>query len=249
MTEIQDIGDEYAAKISQAFQQWVEEAQTAYPQIIPFDPTILIEAALLAAGAVQKTELEELLGIGIKYDLISPEAIAWCKKYGAEQVKYVGQGTKAAIRQITLRGLQDGLSPQEQKKAIRQIIGLHTRQLNALELFKSSLGDMDKASMDRAVNRETKRMLNQRATTIGLTESHTATNRGAIQVTKEAARLGVISDKKYQLEWLYTADKRTCSSCRSYHGSHADIDGAFPNGLRCPPAHPRCRCVTIIVRK
>lgn len=248
-TPIQQIGDEYAAKIAEAFQQWAEEAQAAYPQIVPFDPIILIEAALLAAGAAQKLELEELLGIGIKYDLISPEAISWCKKYGAEQVKYVGQGTKAAIRQITLRGLQDGLSPQEQKKAIRQIIGLHPRQVNALANYKAALGDLDKSTLDKAIKREASRLLSQRAATIGLTESHSATNQGAIQVTREASRRGVISGKEYQLEWLYTADKRTCSSCRSYHGSHAKIDGTFPNGLRCPPAHPCCRCVTIIVRK
>ncbi|MCK9570395.1 phage head morphogenesis protein [Candidatus Pacearchaeota archaeon] len=248
-TPIQVIGDEYALKISEAFQQWAKDAQAAYPRIVPFDPTILIRAALLAAGAVQKAELEELLGVGIKYNLISPEAIDWCKKYGASQIKLIDQGTRNAINQITLRGLQNGLSPFEQKKAIRQIIGLLPRQLNALEAFKSSLGEIDNVSLDRIVNREAKRLLNQRAATIGLTESHSATNQGAIQVTREASRRGVISVKEYQLEWFYTADKRTCDRCKSYHGTRAELDGSFPNGLRCPPAHPRCRCVTIIVKR
>src|SRR5574343_943238 len=116
MTAIQDIGDEYAAKISEAFQDWAETARETYPKLEPFDPSPIIQDAMLAAGGAQLEELSSILKMKVKFDLKSPEAIAWAKKYGAEQVKYVNKATKAAIRQITLRGLNDGLSPQEQRK-------------------------------------------------------------------------------------------------------------------------------------
>ena len=72
MTEIQDIGDEYAAKISEAFQEWAESAQESYPKLPAFDPTPIILSAMMAAGAAQLSQLSELLSVQVKFDLKSP---------------------------------------------------------------------------------------------------------------------------------------------------------------------------------
>lgn len=92
------------------------------------------------------------------------------------------------------------------------------------------------------------RLLRYRADTIGLTESHTATNHGALQATKDAIDNGVLQEGEYQLEWLYTNDDRTCDECTELDGETIDIGDTFSNGLECPPAHQRCRCTTIIVK-
>ena len=249
-TPIQQIGDEYALKISEAFQQWAEEAQAAYPQIIPFDPTPLISAAMMAAGAAQLLELEELLEVKIKYDLISPEAIAWCKKYGAEQVKYVNASTKAAIRQITVRGLNEGLSPQAQRKAIKEIVGLLPQHVVAVQSYREGLlsSGMDSGSVDRIAGKYADKLLRYRAGTIGLTESHTATNEGARQVNSDAIKRGIIADGEYLQEWLSAGDKRRCDRCGGMQGKTAKIDGDFAGDGRGPPLHPNCRCTTILIK-
>lgn len=252
MTEppIQAVGDEYAVQISEAFQKCAEDAQAAYPKIIPFDPTPIILAALIAAAEAQTVELESLLEVKIKYDLISPEAIAWAKKYGAAQVKYVNVGTRAAIRQITLRGLQDGLSPQAQKKAIKQIVGLLPQHAIAVRNYRDQLikTGMDEVSIDRLSAKYTKKLLNWRARNIGLTESHTAANEGMRRANEGAVKRGILSKDEYEQEWVASGLKNVCDKCKAANGSRAPIGGTFPNGSRGPPIHPSDHCGVILVR-
>jgi len=250
-TPIQAIGDEYAEKISEAFQKWAEEAQAAYPKIVPFDPTPIILAAIMVAGEAQTAELEALLEVKIKYDLISPEAIAWAKKYGAEQVKYVNAATKAAIKQITLRGLQDGLSPQLQKKAIKQIVGLLPQHVLAVQNYRDQLikSGIDEASVDRLVAKKIKKLLNWRASNIGLTESHTAANEGMRKVNEDAVKRGVLDPKEYEQEWVVSGLKNVCDKCRAMSGKRAPIGGSFSNGSSGPPIHPSDHCGVVLVRK
>jgi len=250
-TPIQAIGDEYAAKISEAFQQWAEDAQAAYPRIAPFDPTSIILAAMIAAGEAQAAELETLLSVKIKYDLISPEAIAWAKKYGAAQVKYVNAGTRAAIRQITLSGLRDGLSPQMQKKAIKQIVGLLPQHVVAIQNYRDRLiaSGMDEATIDRLSAKKIKQLLNWRAGTIGLTESHTAANEGMRRSNEDAVKRGILSKDEYEQEWVVSGLKNVCSKCQSMSGKRAPIGGTFSNGSRGPPIHPNDHCGSVLARK
>ena len=247
MTIIEDIGLKWARRISVAFLTWAEDEQKSREiKIKPFDPTNQITLAFYEAGAAQLEDIGKLIGTGVKFDLKSKEAIAWCEKYGASRVKDVNAATRAAIREITRRGLSEGLSPAEQAKAIKQIVGLNPRQILTLENFKVALGD---SATDKIIEKEYKRLLKLRADTIGLTESHTATNNGQLQANKDAIKRGIIKQSEYRMQWIYTPDKRVCQKCTSYNGTHAEIGKTFPNGLECPPAHPRCRCTTVLVAK
>ena len=252
MTEIQDIGDEYAGKISAAFQEWAESAKESYPKLPTFDPTPIILSAMMAAGAVQLSQLSELLSVQVKFDLKSPEAIAWAEKYGAQQVKYVSRATKLAIRQITASGLQDGLSPAEQSKAIRQIVGLLPQHAQAVLNYRNQLikSGTDEALAGRLTDKYRKKLLKWRADTIGLTESHTAANEGLRQANRGAVERGILKPSEYEQEWLTSADKRRCDRCAGMQGKRASLpDGTFPGDGSGPILHPRCRCTTIIVRK
>lgn len=245
------IGDEYARKISDAFNEWAEDAQGTYPKLPPFDPTPLIKEAMIEAGNAQARDLSILLDMQIKFDLISPEAIKWAEKYGADQVKYINKSTKAAIRQITVRCLKDGLSPYEQKKAIRRIVGLLPQHAVAVQDYRRDLfaSGKDAGQADRLADRYAKKLLNYRAETIGLTESHTATNEGLRRVNSEAVKRGVLKENEYLQEWLTAADRRRCPRCGALQGARAKIDGEFNGGGgRGPPLHPRCRCTVVLVK-
>jgi SPP1 gp7 family putative phage head morphogenesis protein len=44
-------------------------------------------------------------------------------------------------------------------------------------------------------------------------------------------------------EWLTASDQRVCEQCQNNQDMGAiPLDGAFPDGLAAPPAHPTCRC-------
>jgi SPP1 gp7 family putative phage head morphogenesis protein len=246
------IGLKWAKTISNSFQDWAaQEKKSRTIKINPFNATPLITDAFLDAGSVQLDQIGKLIGMGVKFDLKSPEAIAWCAEYGAKEVKYINAGTKAAIRQVTLRGLQEGISPAEQSKEIKKVIGLLPQHVIAVQNYQGNLieSGTDEATAERMADKYGQRLLKYRADTIGLTESLTATNEGTLQATEDAADNGILSKEEYQLEWLYTNDSRACDECEGLDGKNAPIGGTFPNGSRGPPAHPRCRCTTIIVKQ
>jgi SPP1 gp7 family putative phage head morphogenesis protein len=248
----EEIGLRWAAKISDAFDEWAAQEKKSRTLLIkPFNPTPFIEGAFYEGGAAQLNEMGKLVGVGVKFDLKSPEAIAWCAEYGAKEVKYINAGTRQAIRQITLKGLRGGLSPSEQSKEIKKIIGLLPQHVIAVNNYQDTLieSGTDEATAERMADKYAKRLLRLRADTIGLTESLTATNEGTLQATEGAVDNGILSKDEYQLEWLYTNDSRACDECEFLNGTNADIGGTFPNGSRGPPAHPRCRCITKIVKQ
>jgi hypothetical protein len=253
-TPIQTIGDKWAKNISDEFQSWADEvAKTgrANTKIIRFDPTPLIESAFYEGGEAQLGELGKILGTGIKFDITSPEAIAWIKEYGANQITLINDTTKATIRDITRRGLEEGLSPQEQSKLIRQHIGILPQHAKAAENYRKALLDsgMDQISVERLVAKRIKFYIKLRADNIGLTESHTATNEGSRQVNENAVERGIISKDEYEQEWLTAADDHRCSKCGGMQGKRAAIGGNFPGDGRGPPLHNRCRCTNIVVAK
>jgi len=252
-TPIQTIGDKWARTISDSFESWAEDVKLngrSNTPIVRFDPAPLIEAAMLEAGEAQLGELGKLLGTGLKFDLKSPDAIKWAKEYAANQVKYIDAGTRAGIKQVTLRGLQDGLSPREQSKAIRSMVGLLPQHIIAVQNRRESLlsTGMDASSVEKLTAKYASQLLKYRADTIGLTESHTSTNEGARQVNSDAIYRGIIAKDEYLQEWLSAADKARCSKCGGMQGKTAKIGGDFAGDGRGPPLHPRCRCTVILVK-
>lgn len=253
-TPVQAIGDKWAKTIADEFEKWADEVVESgrvNTQIMRFDPTPLIESAFYEGGEAQLGELGKILGTGVKFDLTSPEAIAWIKKYGAEQIKLIDTGTKATIREITRRGLEEGLNPREQMKAIKENIGLLPQHSKAVQNYKRTMLDagMDPATVEKLAAKKAAQLLRYRAYTIGLTESHTATNEGSRQVTESAVERGIISKDEYANEWLTAADSRRCSKCGEMQGKRAEIGGDFAGDGRGPPLHPRCRCTLSVVAK
>jgi hypothetical protein len=253
-TPIQAIGDKWAKNISLEFEKWADEVSKSgrvNTQIMRFDPSPLIESAFYEGGEAQLAELGKILGTGVKFDLTSPEAIEWIKKYGAEQIKYIDATTKATIREITRQGLEEGLSPQDQSKLIRQHIGLLPQHAKAVDNYKKTLIDsgLDPTTVDKLVAKKIKFLIKWRADNIGLTEGHTATNEGSRKVNESAVERGIISKDEYAQEWLTAADSHRCSKCGVMQGKRAEIGGDFPGDGRGPPLHNRCRCTNIVVAK
>jgi hypothetical protein len=252
MPTIEAIGMKWARRISLAFIAWSEQEQKSRTiEIKPFDPTPLIEGAFYEAGAAQIGELGKLLGMGVKFDLRSPEAEKWIAKYSGEQIKYIAKVNQLAIRQIKLRSFQEGLSIGEQRQLIKQFVGLLPQHVIAVGNYQDNLiaTGMDKASAEKLTAAYRKKLLNYRAKNIAVTEGMTATNEGVRKTNENAVKRGIIDPNEYEQEWVATGLKNVCDKCQSANGTRAPIGGTFPNGSRGPPIHPSDHCNAVLVRK
>jgi hypothetical protein len=255
MTTTQDVGDKWARTITEAFLAWQREVEIDGRKNIPatkFDPSPFIEAAFLEGGEAQLEEIGKLVGMGVSFDLKSPEAIAWLEKFCGDEIKYIDAGTKAGIRETILRGFQEGLSPNEQIKIIKQNVGLIPQHVQAVRNFEAGLEklDMDESARKLAVDRYRQKLLKWRAGTIALTEGHKAANEGYREANRGAVKRGILSPDDWEREWLVTPDERLCPLCRPMSGKRAELpNGQFEGGGDGPTLHPRCRCTEILVAK
>jgi hypothetical protein len=252
----QAIGDRYAAQISDSFLAWRDAYEagevTGTVHIEPFDPSELIRAAYEeagVAGAEAITELVEGPRTGFAFNLRSPEAEAWIKDYAASEIKYIDAATKQTIRQITLRAFQEGLTPQQQSKLIRQHIGLLPQHAVAVRNYKDSLEGIDPALKDRLVDQYRRKLLKWRADTISLSESHSASNEGNRESVRQAVKRNILDPEEYEMELFNHHDKRICAVCDGLRGQRCPLPGGIYGGRSGPPFHPRCRDTEATVRK
>jgi len=248
----EEIGLKWAKRISLAFLAWADQEQTSKKiEIRPFDPSNQISLAFYEAGEAQLEDLGKLLGMGVKFDLRSPEAEAWIKKYSGEQIKYISKANQAAIRQIKLKAFQDGLSIGEQRQLIKQYIGLLPQHVVAVGNYQDSLlsSGVDKASVDNLVGKYRRKLLNYRASNIAVSEGMMATNEGVRKTNESAVKRGIVNPDEYEQMWVATGLTNVCDKCKAANGTRAPIGGTFPNGSRGPPIHPSDHCNTVLVRK
>lgn len=203
------------------------------------------------AGSAQLDTLLEEFAIGYRFDLRSPEAEAWIKEYSGQQIKYISATNRAAIQQIKLIAFQQGMTIPEQRKLIKQYIGLLPQHVVAINRYEEGLrkSGMDSNAVDKLTEKYRKKLLNYRANMIGVTEGMAASNEGIRSANEDAMRRGILPADKYEQVWLASGLKNTCDQCMAANGTTAPIGGTFPNGSRGPPIHPHDHCTVVIRRK
>lgn len=248
----EEVGIKWAERIAEAFEEWARAEQRKRTiKISPFDPEPQITLAFYDAGESQLTDIGKLIGMGVKFDLRSPEAEKWIKKFSADQIKYISRTNQLAIREIKLRAFQDGITVQAQRDLIKKHIGLLPQHVIAVGNYEDGLrkSGMDKAAIDNLAGKYRNKLLNYRAKMIGVTESMTASNEGIRQTNINAVERGILKKDKYEQEWVISGLKNVCDRCRAMSGARAPIGGKFPNGSMGPPIHPHDHCGTVLVRK
>jgi hypothetical protein len=251
---VEKFGLKWAAKISKAYEDWAaQEQKTRTIKIKPFDPEPQIKLAFYDAGEGQLEEIGKLVGMGVKFDLRSPEAEAWIQKYATDQIKYLNSTQLQNIRQIKLRAFQEGLTIQEQRALIKENIGLLPQHVVAVQNYYEQLmiaGTDDGLAADMRA-KYADRLLNYRANMIGRTESMMACNNGRRISNENAVSRGVIDPGEYEQEWVVSGLPNMCDECQDMNGETAEIGDTFstPEGdLDGPPLHPHCllpgtRCI------
>lgn len=135
------------------------------------------------------------------------------------------------------KGLEQGKGPREIARMLTDVQGLDPQRAARLEKVREYLeaSNLSPDALEKAVERERKKLLKERRETIARTEARKATSEA-----REVEALGRGARWKH---WITTADERLCDICA---GNELDgviqVQETFSGGTMTAPAHPNCRC-------
>lgn len=224
-----------------------------------------VRDALEAGATAGATARPVLTG---RFDVTNPAATRWAQERSASLVTEVSRETRAGIRSVIGRAFTAGIAPREAARLIRGLIGLTSRQADAVLAFRGQLlrlqgkapgaavetnlrrlsnRGLTAARVEALVERYAGRLLRQRAFLIARTEIMTALGQGLRFLWQQATQAGELDG--LERVWIVTPDDRLCPQCEPLDGARAEVGGAYPGeGGSGPPLHPACRCTEGLAR-
>jgi len=232
-------------------------------------------AATFAAGAQAAVDaLPRAISVAMSFDMAAPEAVSFLENYTFGLIKDITESTKNGIQDIIRTAFEEGGSPAQQAREIRDLIGLTDKQAKAVENYRTALQNgtqdaldrqlrdarfdgrvqraidsgtpLDADYIDKLVGRYADRYLDYRATAIARTETVRAANKGRRETWRQAGEKGLLRGAKR--EWNASGDSRTCDECDDLDGEVRELDEEFAPGIMEPPdPHPDCRCAVNLV--
>lgn len=182
------------------------------------------------------------------FDMGRPLIARWLREHGAELVVQITDASRAGIRSILEDGVMRGRHPRRMAQDIKQVIGLHRRQVDAVIRRRLAL-EAEGVSPKRVkeiTDRYAERLLEQRAQLIAKNEALVAVNRGRYELWQQLAEDGAI-DPTMEQRWDTAEDEGVCTVCGPMNGQRRKLDEPFTAGtggvVDHPPAHIGCRCV------
>ena len=157
---------------------------------------------------------------GMSFDLADPNAIRVAESLAANAVVGVELETKQAIRDIIVRGFQEGIPPRAQAREIMRLVGLTGRDAQAVDnLWMRMMGDGVKADLaDARAMRYADRLLRRRAEMIARTEMISASTQGRRLGWQQAADAGLVDPASARIVWIVSNDDRLCPTCAPMAG-------------------------------
>jgi len=214
-----------------------------------------LKLAFLIGAQVGHTVLTDA-GMQMSFDLINPHAVSWVERVGAARVTEIGEETRMAIRSYVEQAFTEGIPARDTARRLitDNLIGLHSRQLDAVENFRLRLedvGELTDAQIDGRVARYAKAQLRLRANNIARTETMNASSDGQRALWSEAKNQGLLEPDRTRRRWIIADDERLCEDCEAYDGTTATLDGEYTQKRggtgrypksKGPTLHPSCRC-------
>lgn len=180
----------------------------------------------------------------------NPEAVRWAAQHAGELVTEIGPDQLAEIQAIIAEANAVGIDPDATARRIREVVGLHSRQVAAVERFRGRLEDAGVAGalLEGRVARYAEAQRRRRAQTIARTELVASANAGQHALWQQGIRAGLIDRVRMYKRWLVTDDERLEARCEALgEAAPIPIEQAFAEGVLHPPLHPNCRCAVGLV--
>lgn len=192
-----------------------------------------------------------LAGLSARLDVKSPFMQKAAAEMSAKLVREVAAETKAAIRAVILDAHRNGIGPFEASKEIEKIVGLTSKQAQAVANFRQGLHDArDKvpgrrpltswslaklpkrmsyspAQIDKLTGAYADRLLKYRAYNIARTETLYAANMGQQLTFKALAEAGMLDTATFRRVWSVVDDDRLCEYCAPMDGQSCGLEEDF----------------------
>ena len=206
----------------------------------------VIETAVVQAGAVS---LRRIVA-GVRFDITNPLATEAAGTITADLVRQVSLETKKSLRTVIQQAFRDRLPPAATARRIKPLIGLTSRQAQAVRNFRSRLAatGLSEELVTKRAARYSAKLLRQRSYLIARTETIRSLSAGQQAAWRTARNAGRIPKTSLQ-RWSVVGDDRLCPICIALSGVKRKIGQQFPGGISHPPAHPACRCTLVLVTR
>lgn len=206
----------------------------------------------------------------------APEAVNWVRNEGARLVTNMVRQQQEAIRGLIADGISMGQTRPQQSKALVELLERikpgRTAGVGLVEELGTNMNGLTKQYERAVVNMATKladdlvldvdddkaakiirdrttkyanRLRKARARTIARTEIQRAHNQGRLESYRQLMEAGLVSPQA-QKKWVVSPFD-VCPICVPLGDEQVGVNESFSNGSPTPPAHPNCRCSTIIV--
>lgn len=218
-------------------------------QMVVFQPVLAPVAEDEAIRAFRDVQLQNGsggFGLHLSFDLHDPNFDRAVREHEARLVREVTTETRRAIASVIERGYASGQHPYVIAPQIRELVGLTSRQANAVMNFAEAQrrqGRSPQVVADRAM-RYAGRMRTRRAQTVARTETARAAVTGRLASYEQAAARGLFDRATAELEWSAVQDDPK-EVCAELDGKRVPFGESFDGLL--PPAHPNCRCAVHLV--
>jgi SPP1 gp7 family putative phage head morphogenesis protein len=182
----------------------------------------------------------------LSFNLHNPNFDRMVQAEQARLVREVTTETRRAIANVVSRGYASGVHPYVLAPQIREVVGLTSRQANAVMNFAEGQRKLGR-SPDRvaaSAMRYAGKMRTARAKSIGRTETARAMVAAKQASWLDAGRQGLFNVATAEIRWSAVQDDPT-EICAQLDGTTVPLGSTF-NGLL-PPAHPNCRCDVALV--
>lgn len=215
----------------------LSEALNTLPDELRIAVGPVIETAVAQAGAVS---LRRIVA-GVRFDITNPLATEAAGTITADLVRQVSRETKKSLRVVLQQAFEDRLPPAATARRIKPLIGLHSRQAQAVRNFRARLvaSGLKADLVDKRAARYAAKLLRQRSFLIARTETIRALSAGQQAAWRTARNAGRIPKTSLQ-RWSVVGDDRLCPICIALSGVKRKIGQQFPGGISHPPAHPAC---------
>jgi hypothetical protein len=238
-----------AARLAPQFQADAEQVRAMGQQFAQslLTPVVPAEVAGLLAGL----DVQVL----VAFDQVNATAVAYIEDAAATLVREIGDDTMRGIRAVIQRAFEQGRTPLQVQHDIEQMVGLHSRQMQALERFRAKLeaDGFGAARIEKLTENKAKQMRELRAETIARTETINAATEGQQRLWEAAREQGFVPSGMKRF-WITTGDDRLCPLCAPIPGMNSKgvgLDEPFqtPRGsIMRPTLHPMCRCAVSLRR-
>lgn len=207
-----------------------------------------INASHVRAG--RPVRFRKAAGDEFAFDLYTEDMQQQLRDAQDQLIRELEGTVRDSVEGIILDGAQQGSTPDQIVDDIRELVGLTSRQAQAVQNYRDMLesldGDalerrlrnyledetvqdaidsgepLDQAMIDKLVGDYTDNYLDYRAEMIAQTESTRASNYGIQDAYEQAIENGVFPEDAVRQHWKIDLDEKTCPICKSIPGLNPD---------------------------